>query len=100
MFCWILSHFWGEDQSGDRKRELSKCFRCKISYGFAKWIIDKDSNQILGASIVGKSATDLNSEATIAKREELTINDIRQTVHAHPTLSEIWYKAASQNPKF
>ena len=28
------------------------------------------------------------------------INDIRQTVHAHPTLSEIWYKAASQNPKF
>jgi dihydrolipoamide dehydrogenase len=47
----------------------------------------------LGASVVGKSATELISEATIAVREELTISDIKQTVHAHPTLSEIWYEA-------
>ena len=50
---------------------------------------------IIGASVVGKNATDLISEATIAIREELTINEIKKTVHAHPTLSEIWYEAVN-----
>jgi len=74
-------------------KNLSKSIITGDTIGFAKWITDKNTNQILGASVVGKSATELISEATIAVREELTISDIKQTVHAHPTLSEIWYEA-------
>ena len=74
-------------------KNLSKSIITGDTLGFAKWIVEKNTNQIIGASVVGKNATDLISEATIAVREELTINEIKKTVHAHPTLSEIWYEA-------
>ena len=74
-------------------KNLSKSIITGDTLGFAKWIVEKKTNQIIGASVVGKYATDLISEATIAVREELTIDEIRNTVHAHPTLSEIWYEA-------
>ena len=74
-------------------KNLSKSIITGDSLGFAKWIVEKNTHQILGASVVGNNATDLISEATIAVREELTIDEVKKTVHAHPTLSEIWYEA-------
>lgn len=55
--------------------------------GFTKVIIGK-YNEILGAHIIGPDATNLVSEFAVAMRGELTADEIIETIHPHPTLSE------------
>lgn len=56
--------------------------------GFIKIISDKKTNQILGGSIIGPKATELISILTLAISCHLKISQIRNTIFAHPTLSE------------
>jgi dihydrolipoamide dehydrogenase len=62
--------------------------------GFVKWIADAQTEQLLGAQVIGFQATDLIAEATAAVRAELTATELAQTIHCHPTLSEAWMEAA------
>jgi len=55
--------------------------------GFVKVIIGK-YDEILGAHIIGPDATNLISEYSVAMRGELTADEIIETIHPHPTLSE------------
>ncbi|GHO66134.1 dihydrolipoyl dehydrogenase [Ktedonobacter sp. SOSP1-52] len=55
--------------------------------GFTKVIRGK-YGEILGAHIIGPDATNLISEFSIAMRGELTVDEIIETIHPHPTLSE------------
>jgi dihydrolipoamide dehydrogenase len=55
--------------------------------GFTKVIIGK-YGEILGAHIIGPDATNLISEFSLAMRGELTTDEIIETIHPHPTLSE------------
>ncbi len=55
--------------------------------GFTKVIIGK-YGEILGAHIIGPDATNLVSEYSVAMRGELTVEEIAETIHPHPTLSE------------
>lgn len=55
--------------------------------GFTKVIIGK-YGEILGAHIIGPDATNLISEYSVAMRGELTADEITETIHPHPTLSE------------
>ncbi len=61
--------------------------------GFAKVVCDKDSGQILGAHIVGESASTIIHEAVMAMRAGLTAKEAGETIHAHPTLSETLMEA-------
>ena len=62
--------------------------------GFIK-IISKESNgEILGASIIGVHATDMIHELTLAMDKNIRIEDIIETIHAHPTTSEVIPEAA------
>ena len=45
-------------------------------------------NEILGAHIIGPDATNLVTEYSVAMRNELTGDEIIETIHPHPTLSE------------
>ena len=56
--------------------------------GFIKIISDKKSGQIVGASIIGPKATELIGILTLAISSRLTISQIKETIFAHPTLSE------------
>lgn len=56
--------------------------------GFVNLIIEEDTKKILGAEIVGPSATDLINEITLAIEAGLTAEDIALTIHPHPTLGE------------
>lgn len=56
--------------------------------GLTKVIIDKGSNKIIGAGIVGANAGDLISEATLAIEMGCDVEDVALTIHPHPTLSE------------
>jgi dihydrolipoamide dehydrogenase len=55
--------------------------------GFTKVIIGQ-YGEILGAHIIGPDATNLISEFAVAMRGELTTDEIIETIHPHPTLSE------------
>ena len=55
--------------------------------GFIKVILGKH-NELLGAHIIGPDATNLISEYSVAMRGELTGDEILETIHPHPTLSE------------
>jgi dihydrolipoamide dehydrogenase len=55
--------------------------------GFTKVIVGK-YGEILGAHIIGPDATNLISEYSVAMRGELTTDEIIETIHPHPTLSE------------
>lgn len=57
--------------------------------GFIKLVIAKDSEKLLGASIIGPGATELISGLTIAVKSGLALKDLRSIIFAHPTLSEI-----------
>jgi len=62
--------------------------------GFVKLIFDTKYGELLGAHIIGSSATELIAELSIAKSLETTWEDIAMMVHAHPTLSEAIMEAA------
>lgn len=61
--------------------------------GFAKVVCDEDSGRILGAHIVGESASTIIHEAVMAMRAGLTAKTAGETIHAHPTLSETLMEA-------
>lgn len=62
--------------------------------GIVKVLADKETHKILGAHIIGPHASDLIQEATMAIQKNLTVEDIKETVHSHPTLTEAFYEAA------
>ncbi|TGA95680.1 dihydrolipoyl dehydrogenase [Sporolactobacillus shoreae] len=64
------------------------------SEGFAKIIADKDSNDILGVHIFGPHATDLIGEAALARLLDASPWEISETIHPHPTLTEVIGEAA------
>jgi dihydrolipoamide dehydrogenase len=62
--------------------------------GMVKLIADPEAGEILGAVVIGRHATDVIQEITIAMRNELTIEDISKTIHPHPTFTEAVGQAA------
>ena len=65
--------------------------------GFVKFISDAKTNEVLGITIVGASASDLISEAALAIEMCAFTDDIGLTVHPHPTFGEILMEAAKGN---
>lgn len=57
--------------------------------GFVKVIADNNTNDILGVHMIGVHVTDLISEAALAQVLNATPWEVSQTIHPHPTLSEI-----------
>ncbi len=62
--------------------------------GFAQIVIDRRTGQVLGAQVVGHEAATLIAQMAIAIANELTVESISETIHAHPTISEAWLEAA------
>ena len=56
--------------------------------GFIKIISSKETEQVIGASIIGPRATELIGILTLAVSNKLKVTQIRDTILAHPTLSE------------
>lgn len=62
--------------------------------GFAKVVVDADTDTVLGIHILGHLATELIAEAGLAMMFEASAWELGITVHAHPTVSEILHEAA------
>lgn len=72
---------------------LGKSVASMDTEGFAQVIIDKKTGQILGAQVVGHEASSLIAEMALAIANELTVDCLADTIHAHPTLPEALHEA-------
>jgi dihydrolipoamide dehydrogenase len=62
--------------------------------GLTKWLVEAGTGRVMGAGIVGRGAGDLIAEATLAVEMGARLDDIRLTVHPHPSRSETLMEAA------
>ena len=62
--------------------------------GFVKLLVDKATDRILGAHIIGPSAGELIHEICVGMEFGAAAEDIALTCHAHPTFSEAVREAA------
>ena len=62
--------------------------------GFVKIVSDVETNDILGAHILGPNASELIHEASLAIKLNASVKDLAHSIHAHPTLSEAVMEAA------
>ena len=62
--------------------------------GMIKIIAEKESHKIIGGKIFGPEASLLIAELALAVKNGNTLEDIGDTIHAHPTLSEGVMEAA------
>lgn len=72
---------------------LGKSVASLEAEGFAQIVIYPKTGQILGAQVVGHDAASLIAEIALAMTNELTIDCLTETIHAHPTLPEAWLEA-------
>ena len=68
--------------------------KCMGEEGLLIILADKHTLQIVGASCIGEGAPELIAEITLAMEHGLTIEDITDTIHSHPTISEMVLEAA------
>ncbi|MFA5713529.1 MAG: dihydrolipoyl dehydrogenase [Bacteroidales bacterium] len=61
--------------------------------GFIRIISEKRYGEVLGIQIIAPNATDMINEAAAYMQLESTIYDIANTIHTHPTVSEIFMEA-------
>jgi dihydrolipoamide dehydrogenase len=62
--------------------------------GFVKFIADAETDEILGAHLIGPNASELVAEIVLGVEYRATAEDIGTMIHAHPTLAEATKEAA------
>jgi dihydrolipoamide dehydrogenase len=67
---------------------LSRAITIDSPEGVTKLVLDKKTGRILGVGIAGSGAGELIAEGTLAIEMGATAEDLRLTIHPHPTLSE------------
>lgn len=63
--------------------------------GFIRVLSEKESGVIVGAQLVCGRATDLIAELTLAIKNRLTLKEIADTIHPHPSFCEAVFEASS-----
>jgi len=63
------------------------------SEGFVKVVADAKYGEILGIHMIGNTVTEMIAEAVAAIALEGTVEDLVNTIHAHPTLAEATHEA-------
>lgn len=61
--------------------------------GFIRILSEERYGQVMGVQIIANHATDMIAEAAAFMSIEGTVYDVAQTIHAHPTVSEIFMEA-------
>ncbi|MDD2331087.1 MAG: FAD-dependent oxidoreductase [Candidatus Cloacimonetes bacterium] len=61
--------------------------------GSVRLLYETKYNQVLGVQIIGHHATDMIAEAGILMQLEGTVFDLARTIHAHPTIPEVFMEA-------
>ncbi len=89
--------------SEEEARQFGVCYKAVTVYflsvgmahihestqGFAKAIIEIKSGRILGVSIIGPQASELINAFSIIMKNGITLDQLKETIFAHPSISEI-----------
>ena len=57
-------------------------------FGFLKFVVNADNQEILGVHIFINGAASLSGEASLIVSNKLTLTDVANTIHPHPTITE------------
>jgi len=57
-------------------------------FGLLKFVVDKKTQQIIGVHIFTQGAASIIGEAALIVSRKLTLQDVAQAIHPHPTLTE------------
>ena len=68
--------------------ELPKSAILGDPYGLIKMVVERGSKRVLSVQMVGEDAGEVIHEAVLAVKYGLTVDDLIDTVHAFPTMSE------------
>jgi len=82
--------FW---RTGESETHPGRAIASREIAGFAKMIKGEDG-RLLGLHIIGENASEMIQEGTLAIRWGLTSENIVETIHPHPTFSEIIRESA------
>ncbi len=63
--------------------------------GFVQIVAEKGTGRIVGCQIVGPHAVETIHEVALAMKHGITVRELAETVHAHPTVTEVIKMAAS-----
>jgi dihydrolipoamide dehydrogenase len=74
---------------------LGRAMSVNDTEGFCKVVADGKTGELLGLHIVGNGAGDLISEGALAIEMGAVVDDLRLTIHPHPTLSEAIMEASA-----
>jgi len=74
---------------------LGRALSVNDTEGFVKVVADAQTGELLGLHIVGNGAGDLISEGALAIEMGAVVDDLRLTIHPHPTLSEAVMEASA-----
>ena len=97
-----LTEAQARDKGGDCRadtvqvRTMGKAQAMGEIAGQAKTISDPASGRLLGVHLVGPHATELIGEAALALKTGCSVHDLAETIHPHPTLSEIMAEVAAK----
>ncbi|OGW22063.1 MAG: dihydrolipoyl dehydrogenase [Nitrospirae bacterium GWB2_47_37] len=75
-------------------RALGKAHAMGEISGMFKVVADADTDKVLGVHIIGAHASDLVHEGALAIKSGLTVRQLADMIHAHPTLAEGLMEAA------
>lgn len=105
IYTWpeVASVGYSEEQLKEQKREyktgsfpFKASGRARASMdtdGLVKVLADKETDEILGAHIIGPRAADMIAEAVVAMEFRASAEDIARISHAHPTFTESFREA-------
>jgi dihydrolipoamide dehydrogenase len=71
-----------------RLAALGKALAMGEDAGYVTVTADKETGLVLGASMMGAHVTDVIHEVAVAVHSGLTVEQLGQTIHAHPTIAE------------
>ncbi|NLA82770.1 MAG: dihydrolipoyl dehydrogenase [Clostridiaceae bacterium] len=63
------------------------------SVGFVKVIADNRYGEVLGVHIIGPTAAELITQASLIMEMEITVDEVVKTIYGHPTYSEAIFEA-------
>jgi dihydrolipoamide dehydrogenase len=73
---------------------LGKALAMGETSGFVKLVGDAKTGELIGAQIVCTGAGKMIAEAALAMQLQATVQEVAETIHTHPTLSEGLMEAA------
>jgi len=93
-----------EDQASEKGHEpvtgtyrfpaLGKAIAMGEDVGYVQVVADKKTDLVLGASMMGPHVTDIVHEIALAISSGLTVSQLGECIHAHPTIAEAVMEAA------